>query len=105
MSDNVGVYVVILSYFNGTTWRNLTMSYDSETGLWTITILRVPAGELRFKVYAEDYSVNWAVSEEYVCVVSRRVSAVLTWVYILATVAITLIVAIALLVRYRKKRP
>ncbi|MBD3226849.1 MAG: hypothetical protein GF329_01570, partial [Candidatus Lokiarchaeota archaeon] len=62
-----GVQNVILSYWNGTDWNNITMTRfdgDIRYGNYTGTIPRTPYGvEVAYKIYAEDIAGNWAVND------------------------------------------
>ena len=107
ISDNVGVSSVILGYFDGSTWMNVSMTYDNETGLWVATIENVPAGELRFRVYVNDTSGNWAISDEYICRVSPRTTttAVPIELYVATILVAGAIMLTILLFKRKKKTP
>jgi len=56
-----GVSQVILSYFNGSQWRNVTMT---EQGAYTAEIPALPWNTtVSYKVYARDNAANWAISD------------------------------------------
>jgi len=56
-----GVSQVILSYFNGSQWRNITMT---EQGAYTAEIPALPWNTtVNYKVYACDNAENWAISD------------------------------------------
>ncbi len=101
ISDMSGVSNVILSYYNGTVWINVSMEYDENRGLWTGTIPGMPAGEVRFKIYAVDICGNWSVSQEYTYTVAKKGRKV--WLILLPLVAIVVICVVALLFFKRKK--
>lgn len=55
-----GVDVVILSFFNGSKWLNITAMQES---LYSTTIPALPYGTIvQYKVYACDYAENWIVT-------------------------------------------
>jgi len=58
-----GVETVILSYYNGSHWMNVTMVPES---LFTATVPAMPYGTtVQYKVYASDKAGNWATSQIY----------------------------------------
>jgi len=66
VSDDTSVALVILSYYNGTAWKNITMAYNSTSGYYEAEIPPLPAGtNVQYKVYASDIFLNWAVSSVY----------------------------------------
>jgi len=55
VSDDSGVQEVILSYYNGSYWSNITMIYNSTTGYYEATIPPLPAGTtVKYVIYAID---------------------------------------------------
>ena len=65
ITDMSGVREAILSYYNGSAWVNVTMEYNSSSGLWFGTIPGLPAGNVTFKIYAVDNAGNMSISPEY----------------------------------------
>jgi len=60
-SDASGVELVILSYWNGSDWTNVTMTMEDT--LYTETIPALPNGTtVQYKILARDYAENWAES-------------------------------------------
>jgi subtilisin family serine protease len=65
VTDNVEVDTVILSYYNGTMWFNLTMTWNGVLH-YDATIPALPDGTaVNYRFYANDTSGNWAVSGTY----------------------------------------
>ena len=63
VTDDIGISMVILSYYDGT-WHNITMT--SSGGAYTATIPAHPANTtVVFKVYVEDTGGHWVISNEY----------------------------------------
>ncbi|MHA1863134.1 MAG: S8 family serine peptidase, partial [Candidatus Thorarchaeota archaeon] len=61
VSDVSGVDTVILSYYNGTTWTNVTMTWSGSGYEGLIPAL--PNGTIvSYRIYANDSIGNWAVS-------------------------------------------
>ncbi|MGQ4834144.1 MAG: right-handed parallel beta-helix repeat-containing protein [Candidatus Asgardarchaeia archaeon] len=72
VTDINGVSQVILSYSIGGSWINVTMTYNTTSGLYYATIPVFAAGTtVSYKLYAEDGYGNWAISPEYSYVVER----------------------------------
>ena len=66
VTDNLRVKRVILSYYNGSGWINVTMNYNEIIGLYVGTIPALPSNTtVKYKIYAEDYYGNWIVSDTY----------------------------------------
>ncbi|MHA1851544.1 MAG: S8 family serine peptidase [Candidatus Thorarchaeota archaeon] len=64
VSDETAVDTVILSYHNGTTWSNVTMSWTGSDYQGVIPAL--PTGTLvSYDILANDTSGNWAVAGAY----------------------------------------
>ncbi|MGY5857803.1 MAG: S8 family serine peptidase [Candidatus Thorarchaeota archaeon] len=64
VSDDTAVDTVILSYHNGTTWFNVTMSWTGSE--YTGIIPALPNGTLvSYNILANDTSGNWAVAGAY----------------------------------------
>jgi hypothetical protein len=62
VTDDIAVDTVILSYYNGTTWFNLTMSWNGLT-YYDESIPALLAGTaVNYRFYTNDTSGNWAVS-------------------------------------------
>jgi len=62
VTDDVAVDTVILSYYNGSTWFNITMSWNGWT-YYDETIPAFPVGiSVNYRFYTNDTSGNWAVS-------------------------------------------
>jgi hypothetical protein len=63
-SEESGIGVVILSYFNGSEWTNMTMAM--KNGLYVVTILGLHYGTtVRYKVYASNDFGNWAETDTF----------------------------------------
>ena len=68
--DETGITQVILSYYNGTDWTNITMTY--KNGYYVATIPALPVGtEVVYKIYAVDSYDNWLVSSEFTYVIQK----------------------------------
>ena len=67
VSDMNGLKKVILSYYNGEKWNNITMVYNSSSGFWEAFVPGLPAklGNVVFKIYTSDTRDNWSVSSEH----------------------------------------
>jgi len=64
ITDDSELSVVLLSYFNGTHWVNVSMSLLNES--YTGVIPALLAGTtVQFKIYAQDNFGNWGISETY----------------------------------------
>ncbi|MCD6485157.1 MAG: hypothetical protein J7L47_08625, partial [Candidatus Odinarchaeota archaeon] len=64
ITDDSELSVVLLSYFDGTYWINVSMSLLE--GSYTGVIPALPAGtNVQFKIYAQDTFGNWGFSETY----------------------------------------
>ena len=65
VSDDYGVNIVILSYYDGS-WHNVTMTYDREENAYYARIPGYSGGTtIKFRVYANDTSGNWTISNIY----------------------------------------
>jgi subtilisin family serine protease len=61
VTDDTAVDFVILSYFNGTAWTNITMVL--QDGVYVATIPPQTSGkDITYRIYARDTLGNWAVS-------------------------------------------
>lgn len=68
VTDDTAVATVILSYYNGVTWNNVTMVYNGTH--YESAIPQFSAGtEITFRIYAVDTLGNWAVSDDYTYIV------------------------------------
>jgi len=66
VTDPSGVAEVYLSYYNGITWNNLTMTYNVATGCYEGKIPPLPVGTVvQYRIYALDRAENWATSDIY----------------------------------------
>ena len=99
ITDPLGVKNAILSYYNGSIWINVTMYYNSETGLYEGQIPALPAGTVVvFKIYACDSLDNWSVSDEYSYTVTKKpeefvnIGLVISLMTILAVIIMVLFV-------------
>ncbi|TFG08700.1 hypothetical protein EU538_06610 [Candidatus Thorarchaeota archaeon] len=64
VTDDTDVDLVILSYYNGSSWTNLTMSGSNDE--YSGIIPGLPGGtEVTYRIYAKDILGNWAVSSDY----------------------------------------
>jgi subtilisin family serine protease len=64
VTDVSGVAAVVLSYYNGTSWINVTMSWDGSNYVGVIPAF--PLGtEIEYKMYANDTLGNWAVTPTF----------------------------------------
>ncbi len=64
VTDSSGVDTVILSYYNGTTWFNVTMTWIGS--YYEGVIPALPSGTLvYYRFYANDTLDNWSVSATY----------------------------------------
>ncbi len=64
VTDDTAVNMVVLSYYNGTAWINLTMSGSNND--YSAIIPGLPGGtEVIYRIYAQDTIGNWAVSSDY----------------------------------------
>ncbi len=64
VTDDTAVATVILSYYNGTAWNNVTMVCNGTH--YEGAIPQFSAGtEVTFRIYAVDTLGNWAVSDDY----------------------------------------
>jgi subtilisin family serine protease len=64
VSDPSGVDIVILSYYNGTTWQNITMVLTGA--YYEATIPPYPNGTaVSYRFYANDTLNNWSTSATY----------------------------------------
>ena len=64
--DQSGISECLLSYFNGTRWNNVSMTYDEETNAMVGNIPRQQYGvTVEFKVIVKDAMGNVAVSTTY----------------------------------------
>jgi hypothetical protein len=68
VTDDTAVATVILSYYNGTAWNNVTMVYNGTHYEGTIPQLSVGTN-VTFRIYAVDTLGNWAVSDDYTYIV------------------------------------
>jgi len=97
--DNSEILFVILSYYDGHEWINVTMSYDAKQDLFTAKIPAFPAGtSIRYKVYICDIYLNWYVSEPDSYVVKKKpiteIMAIVTLISILLALVIVGIFAL-----------
>jgi len=64
VTDESGVDAVILSYYNGSSWTNITMNYNGTH--YEVTIPEHPNDtEIIYRIYSNDTLDNWAVSDDY----------------------------------------
>jgi len=64
-----GINLVILSYFDGDSWTNTTMTFKEET-IYEGSIPKLPYGTtVEYTVYVSDNAENWVVSSTYSYVV------------------------------------
>ncbi|MHA2313427.1 MAG: hypothetical protein ACXADF_18260, partial [Candidatus Thorarchaeota archaeon] len=64
VTDPSGVDTVILSYYDGSTWFNITMTWSES--VYENTIPALPDGtEVQYRFYANDTIDNWNVSGTY----------------------------------------
>ena len=106
ITDPSGVKDVILSYYNGTAQINVTMHFNSETGLYEGEIPALPAGTVvTFRIYACDSFDNWSISEEYSYTVTAAPGKLIdiNLVISLATLVIA-VVAVLLIVKKIRRR-
>jgi hypothetical protein len=97
VTDMSGVDTVILSYYNGATWFNITMTGAEPDYEGTIPAL--PHGtEVQYRVYANDTIDNWSVSETD----SYTVTDPPTTVLLVIGGGIALVVVLAVVIRFRK---
>jgi PKD repeat protein len=69
-----GIQFVILSYSDGVTWTNITMTQKTET-IYEAGVPTMPYGtNVKYKVYALDNAGNWAVSFAYIYIVDDKYS-------------------------------
>jgi len=61
VTDASGVDTVILSYYNGTAWINVTMSWDGSKYVGVIPAFPLDT-IIQYKMYANDTLGNWAVT-------------------------------------------
>lgn len=62
--EGSGVELVILSYWNGSDWTNVTMTIEDM--LYMETIPALPNGTtVQYKILARDYAENWADSDVF----------------------------------------
>ncbi|MEQ9715777.1 MAG: NosD domain-containing protein [Candidatus Asgardarchaeum sp.] len=74
VTDNIRIKTVILSYYNGSGWTNVTMTYNETIGLYVGVIPNLPQNTtVQYRIYAVDYSGNWAVSDTYSYTVTPEV--------------------------------
>jgi hypothetical protein len=77
VSDHTAVDTVILSYFNGTHWVNVTMNLVG--GEYRSMIPALPAGtEVEYRIYGVDTLGNWAVTSDYGYTVQSGVTTATT---------------------------
>ena len=69
ISDISGINEVILSYNNGSGWKNITMTIYEEKENYVIYKVIIPPHpvntEIKFKILAEDAYGNWAITQIY----------------------------------------
>lgn len=66
ITDASEISTAILSYYNGDTWSNETMTYNRTSGYYEAIIPSMPAGtNVKYRVYCNDTYNNWCVSETY----------------------------------------
>ena len=64
VTDPSGVHTVIMSYYNGTTWLNVTMTWTGS--VYEATIPALPDGtSVTYRFYANDTIGNWSVSGDH----------------------------------------
>ncbi len=68
--DNTGVSSVILSYYNGTSWVNVTMILTGDVYQGQIPALPVGT-QVQYRVYAGDTRGIWAISPNYTYTVQQ----------------------------------
>jgi len=108
ITDPSGVKDVILSYNNGTAWINVTMHFNSETGLYEGQIPALPAGTVvTFRIYACDSFDNWSISEEYSYTVIAAPGKLIdvNLVISLATLVIAVVAVLLIVKKIRRRIP
>ena len=110
ITDNIRVKTVILSYYNGSAWTNITMIHNETTGLYVGVIPNLPQNTtVQYKIYAVDYSGNWVVSDTYSYTVAVELQEkpqypILTaLIYALAITVVAMVVALMVLKFKRRK--
>jgi len=72
-TDDSGILLVILSYYDGLAWFNITMHYNDETGFYEAEIPALPSGvNVSYRIYVCDIYLNWSVSRTYSYVVKEK---------------------------------
>lgn len=107
-SDPSQVQTVILSYYNGTTWINVTMSFDYTTETWTATLPALPGGtNVTVVFYMQDYCGNWVNATGFVISVKQGSSGLPplpdSMLLIIAGVAVVVVVGAIIVIKKRKK--
>ncbi len=105
ITDPSGIKIAILSYSNGSSWFNVTMTYNESTELYIATILnQSPNTEIRLKIYACDNFANWAESETYsYTVVKSKAPQPSNILLYIAGISAIIIIAIGIIIILRKK--
>jgi hypothetical protein len=84
VTDASGVDTVILSYYNGSSWLSVTMTWDGSSYVGVIPAF--PLGtQIDYKMYAKDTLGNWAVTPTY----SYTVGIITTTTTVTTTTTIT----------------
>jgi len=77
VTDDTGVDTVILSYYNGTAWTNITMTWSGSS--YNATIPAFPAGTtVNYRFYANDTLGYWATSSTFSYTVSTPTTTTTT---------------------------
>ena len=69
IKDDSAIEEAILSYTDGDTWVNVTMTFTE--GVYVEEIPPLEQSSVTFKIYAMDHSGNWAVSNEYTIIYEK----------------------------------
>jgi len=105
-TDQSRVHTIILSYYNGTTWINVTMAFVIANETWIATIPALPSGtNVTVVYYIQDFSGNWAkvTGFSYVVKSGGIIASIDPMLLIIGAVAVVVVVGGIIVIKKRKK--
>jgi hypothetical protein len=77
VTDVSGVDTAILTYYNGTHWSNITMTWNGTH--YEATIPALPMGTtVTYRIYSNDTLDNWSTSSDYQYIVGSIITTTIT---------------------------
>lgn len=107
VTDDSNISQVILSYYNGTSWNNVTMDFNSTNILYQAKIPALSIGlQVQYKIYATDEYYNWVESPTYsYTVVASEEDVLFIVITIISLIgAGVAVVSVVIIIRIRRRK-